>query len=282
MQKLDFVDETLDINLSNTYRLSIQASLNGFSFCILDPVRNKYVALKHLPLEDNLLDQKLVKLEAYIAKEELLQLSYKSCYMQYATHKVTQVPQSYFEAGEVKNYFQYNHSLNELDELHFGRHSSTSSYIIYAVPNLIANSITKKFEGIRFYSHAHPFLHDIMQHADRVNHPLMHVNLHTDFMDIAITNKKKLLFYNAFRYQDIEELIFYLLQSMKKFNLEPGKQEVWLSGFIHKREQKEKEIRSFIPHIKYRKPSEDFTYSYTFASAPMHWFTNLLNLYSCV
>lgn len=282
MQKLDFVDETLDINLSNTYRLSIQASLNGFSFCILDPVRNKYVALKHLPLKDILLEKKLLKLEDYLAKEKLLQLSYKSCQMQYATNKVTLVPQSYFISEEIKNYFQYNHQLKELDELHFGHHSDTSSYIIYAVPNLIANIITKKFEGVNFYSHAYTFLNDIMQHADRVSHPLMHVNIHADFMDIAITNNKQLLFYNTFSYQHIEELVFYLLQSMKRFNLEPAKQEVWLSGFIRKRDNKEKEIRSYIPHVKYRKPGEDYTYSYTFASAPMHWFTNLLNLYSCV
>lgn len=282
MQKLDFVDETLDINLSKTYRLSIQASLNGFSFCVLDPVRNKYVALKYIPLNETILEEKLEKLENYLAKEELLQLSYKGSHIQYATNKVTLVPQPYFKTGEVKNFFQYNQQLNELDELHYGLHTETSSYIIYAVPNLIANIITKKFEGINFYSHGHTFLHDIMQHADRVNHSLIHMNIHTDFVDIAITDKKQLLFYNTFTYQNEEELVFYLLQSMNRFNLEPGKQEIWLSGFIRKRDHLDREIRSFVPHVKYRKPSEDYTYSYTFASAPMHWFTNILNHYSCV
>jgi len=43
MQNVAFVDETLDINLTQLYHLSIQSDLNGLSFCILDPVRNKYI-----------------------------------------------------------------------------------------------------------------------------------------------------------------------------------------------------------------------------------------------
>jgi len=55
MQDFAFIDETLDKNLIHTYHLSIQADLNGLSFCILDPVTNKYIVLVHQAFKPNLL-----------------------------------------------------------------------------------------------------------------------------------------------------------------------------------------------------------------------------------
>ncbi|MFP4019583.1 MAG: DUF3822 family protein, partial [Bacteroidales bacterium] len=50
MRDFSFADETLDLNRSSSYILSIQIYLNGFSFSILDTVRNKYSLLKHYDL----------------------------------------------------------------------------------------------------------------------------------------------------------------------------------------------------------------------------------------
>ena len=47
MQEFAFIDETLDINLTQSYYLSIQLSLNGLSFCIHDPVRKIYIAFSN-------------------------------------------------------------------------------------------------------------------------------------------------------------------------------------------------------------------------------------------
>ncbi len=43
-----FIDETFDINQTKNYNISIQAGLNGYSFSVIDPVRNKYILLKHI------------------------------------------------------------------------------------------------------------------------------------------------------------------------------------------------------------------------------------------
>jgi len=48
MHNISLIDETLDKNLTANYNLSIQVSLDGFSFCIKDLIRNKYIVLKHI------------------------------------------------------------------------------------------------------------------------------------------------------------------------------------------------------------------------------------------
>ena len=77
MHDLSLLDETLDINITRSYHLSIQIDLDGFSFCILDTTRNKYVALKHYSFDqesDNLEGE----IKAVFDKDEFLNQEFKS------------------------------------------------------------------------------------------------------------------------------------------------------------------------------------------------------------
>ena len=47
----ELLDETLDLNNTETYHLSIQVALDGFLFAILDPARSKYLGLKKYSFE---------------------------------------------------------------------------------------------------------------------------------------------------------------------------------------------------------------------------------------
>jgi len=58
MNDIRFLDEALDINKTITYHLSIQAGLDGFSFVIFDPSRNKFIALKHYGFPEEIAEYK--------------------------------------------------------------------------------------------------------------------------------------------------------------------------------------------------------------------------------
>ena len=78
MQDFAFIDETLDINLTQSYYMSIQLSLDGLSFCILDPVREKYIAFCNKSFSKELeFDDYLNQVESYILKNDLLKSSKK-------------------------------------------------------------------------------------------------------------------------------------------------------------------------------------------------------------
>ena len=109
MQDFAFVDETLDINITQSYYLSIQVSLNGLSFCILDPVRNKYIALSHQNFETDLIfDDFLNTIEEYIEKNELLNHTFKSTKLIWLTNKNTLIPNSFFKKENLKKSCEYN------------------------------------------------------------------------------------------------------------------------------------------------------------------------------
>ena len=66
---LSIVDETFDANISSSYFLSIQASLDGFSFSILDPIRNKYIQFGSYTFQEHITDADLATLINKIFEE---------------------------------------------------------------------------------------------------------------------------------------------------------------------------------------------------------------------
>jgi hypothetical protein len=49
---LELIDETLDINATDNYDLTLELSEDGVSLAVLDLLRGKYVMLRHYPREE--------------------------------------------------------------------------------------------------------------------------------------------------------------------------------------------------------------------------------------
>ena len=48
---LELLDETLDINSTENYDLTLELSEEGISIVLLDLLRGKYVMLRHYPID---------------------------------------------------------------------------------------------------------------------------------------------------------------------------------------------------------------------------------------
>ena len=53
MPFLELFDETLDINTTENYQLSVQLGNDNLSFCLLDTIRNKYILLRSFTPDNN-------------------------------------------------------------------------------------------------------------------------------------------------------------------------------------------------------------------------------------
>ncbi len=281
MQNFAFVDETLDINITQSYYLSIQVSLNGLSFCILDPVRNKYIALSHQNFENDLVfDDFLNTIENIIKKDDLLSHSYKSTKLIWLSNKNTFIPSSYFNKKNLKKYFEFNQKLDDLDEIHFKELKYVDAYSIFVVPNQIANIFIKQFPDLNFYNQQIPFIeHTLFKYHSESKK--VFVNVNDEFIDLSITENGKLLLYNNFVYKTESDMIYFIMYVFDQFNLNAENTELILSGFIDKKTSIYSKLKGFINHIRFDKLSEDFSYSYTFNQVPPQSFTNLFNLHLC-
>ncbi len=99
-----------DFNNLNEKHLSIQLSLDGFSFCIINSVEKKIEKLEHFLFEDHSpTPEKLLKnVEDLFKKEKALQKRYGSVNISHVNKLSTLVPKSLFDEERMRDYLKYS------------------------------------------------------------------------------------------------------------------------------------------------------------------------------
>jgi len=281
MQSFAYIDETLDINTTQSYELSIQLNLNGLSFCLLDTIRNKYIALQNYSLKpDNSFDDYLDSIESLLKSNELLNQKFKSVKLIWLSNKNTLIPSSLFITTNLKSYFEFNQKINDLDEIHYTELKYANAYSVFTIPNQIATIFTRLYPKIRFYNQQSPIIEYALFNSNSNEHKV-YVNVESYFFDLTITYANKLLIYNNFIYKNAVDMLYYIMYSFDQLNINAETTELILSGDITKNSQDHLKLSEFIRYIKFQKHSEEYTYSYTFNKVHQHSFSNLFNLSHC-
>ncbi|MFP4620857.1 MAG: DUF3822 family protein [Bacteroidales bacterium] len=283
MEDFSFVDETIDLNRAHSYRLSIQLSLNGFSFSILDQVRGKFVALKHIPLEkESTDDQKGDQIQEIFNSDDCLNVDYKKVLLLFVSPRSVLIPSSYFKQKDIIQYFKFNYDLRELEEIHFNYIPGIEAYNIFSLPNPISNVILRKFNNAGFYHQGLPII-DFNINNTPVNHNTYSLlSLYENFFDIGVLYRDRLLLYNSFDWLSYEDVLYYLLYAYKQLNLDAKENELYVTGDLESRKELKRIIRMYFKKVHFQKPPSQFTYSYTFKKDKSNYFTNLFRLNLCV
>lgn len=281
MYDIRFLDETLDIHKSNSYHLSIQAGLDGFSFVILDPVRYKYLAIKHFSFTEEIPEDKYPDhLKELILKDEFLSKEYESIYCIWCNRRTTLLPSPLYEKEKLKQYFEFNHVLNDLEELHANHLKSLEAYLIFPIHHEIANVFIRQFPRLKFFNQATPFIEFALNLQDS-KPDSAHLNVHKDFFDIVILHDRSLILHNTFEFRDEKDFIYFIMNAYDKVKLDPGTCPIYLSGTIEKISAMTEIAKKFIKTVHFAKPDNRFQYSHAFDKIPEHFFIHLFNLYNC-
>ncbi|UCH15217.1 MAG: DUF3822 family protein, partial [Bacteroidales bacterium] len=209
MPDIDLIDKSLDKENTTNYHLSIQADLNGFSFCILDIEKKIYLGLRQYQLEDVYSTENYVdNLTEIFNDDSLLNSQFKSSSFVYLTQKSTLIPESFFDKSKLRAYFEFNQSLNDLDEIHYNFISEIKAYNIFTIPNYIVNEVVSRLKNVKLFHQVSPFIKSIFEKGIDSERASVYVNMNNKFIDIAVADKNKLLLYNTFQFQKETDLLY--------------------------------------------------------------------------
>ncbi len=281
MPDIDLIDRSLDRENTQKYHLSIQADLNGLSFCILDLEERRYIGLRNYAFGNIFSIEEYVNRLAEVFKEDgLLNIKYKSVSIIYLTRKSTLIPRSYFDRTYLKTYFRFNQSINELDEINYNYLSEINAYNVFAVPNYIANEAIKWFGNMKLFHQATPFIKSIFEKDTDREGNCVYVNINNKFIDIAVASKEQLYLYNTFEYQNETDLLYFVLYIYKQLNMDTQKNKLFISGEQSDNIKYYNALKKYIKSIRSLEPF-DFMFSGILDQLDKHKFLNLFNLVSC-
>ena len=284
MAEFAYLDESLDINQTSSYHMSIQISLNGLSFCILNTINQKYIALKHdplpatdknIPLPDRVRDT--------IEKDEFLQRKFKSSAIMNVSFKSTLVPAPLYDEKAGESYFRFNHSLEEQEKILTNRIKGLDAFNLFTVPDDLLEVFGKYFPDTTVFHQITPFLDNIIRHQTvKGKSPALFVNVHDDFFDIAVFREQNPEMVNSFYYRQVNDLVYFILYTLKAIKADPAVTPLVLMGKVNPESSLLQSLRRYIKNISLAKRNPAFTYSYTLNMITEHSFANLFNLYPCV
>jgi len=148
MSEINLIDPTIRKNTEDK-ELSIQISLNGFSYCVCTANDKNVIAFRSYQYNNAILfEDVLSQTEAIIEQDSLLSMPFTKTRLLYISRKSTLVPDEYFDPDLIKRYIDFNQPIDDLDELHFNNIYRIKSNLVFAIPTYLATFITDKFKNI--------------------------------------------------------------------------------------------------------------------------------------
>jgi hypothetical protein len=279
MPFLELFDETLDINSTETYELSIQASPEGLSFCLLDSIRNKFVLFRSFGAEENKYFN-ADKIGELIRDDDFLSKRYRKVNCVMPSSKFTLVPAPLYDPGKKAEYFTFNHSLGEDNIILADKTINPDAYLVFSVSRSTSELIKGYYPGVNQHHHIKILLDHTSSNRKSLIGNFIHVHVERDFFNLILYSNNILKFCNSFAYRNISDILYYVLNVFK--NLDVKQEEtVHFSGLTEKYDDLSSTFSLYIRNIKFAEPSGNFTFSYVFNDMELHRFINLFNVVNC-
>jgi len=279
MPFLELFDETLDINSTENYELSIQISSAELSFCILDKLKNKYILIRsHEPEEgkyfitDNLID--------IINKDDFLTKRYKKIHILTPSPKFTLVPTALYDSGKKEEYFMFNHVREDNNVILSNKIPDPDAYLIFSLQKAIDDLLNSIYPEVQHLHHLQPLFRHISQSRKDVNRYYLHVHVERDFFNLIIFDYHKLEFCNTFKYRNSSDILYYVLNVFKRIDIYQD-ETIFFSGRTELHNDLTSSFSIYIRNVKFAEPLGTYTFSYVFNNQELHRFLNLFSVINC-
>lgn len=282
MQDICFIDKTFDQEQSNLYHLSIQISLDGFSFAILDIQKGKYTVLKSYPFFLKRPRLLFMHVRDLMSSDEHLTLRFKSVDIVYSTGDFTLVPQAFFHHGNAEKYLTFNTETEKGYLVERTLLPKAEAWCLFAMPENLKEFLLLKFPKATLKHNLFPLVERALK--ENKNFPdrkQVHVNFFRTYFELVVLSGAKLLLANQFTYSAESDVVYHVLNVFDQLKLPPDTTEIIFHGQFKQADPLYQIFKKYIRRTGFAHPTSLFSYSYTFNQLPDHYFTSLFDLHKC-
>ncbi|MEP1488465.1 MAG: DUF3822 family protein [Algibacter sp.] len=248
--------------INNSTELSIQISLSGLSFCILQRDTLTISFLKHFNFDKKLNPFELLdQLKHLFNTEKALQEAFSSVFIIHANELATLVPKPLFNEDCLADYLKFNSKILKSDFITYDAIKLNDSVNVYVPYVNINNFIYEKF-GTFTFKHFSTILIDQLLVAEKnTDTPKVYAHISSGHFELIIIKNSKLVLYNSFEYTNEEDFIYYVLFTAEQLNLNPEKLELVFLGAIIKDDALYKMAYKYIRHISFGNRNDNYKYT---------------------
>ena len=278
MYNINLTDETFDINRLDNYNLLVQISDKSFAYSLYDNHRNKFVLLRSTEIKSDNTSKYIETISSVITKDEIIPNIKTQIKILFYNKNTIIVPNAFYNEDKKHEILGFNVSIDKNDII-LSNKLRNNDYNIFSINNDLLNFLNEKFSNNIIYNQASIIINENTLNSAKDKTKII-IDSNSNFIDVTLIEKGNLKFKNTFEYKTTTDFVFFVLNIYDKFELQPEKVEIYISGKITSISDEVLLLKNYIKKIKFLKTS--LNYSYIFNDIKISEFTNLLNLQNCV
>ena len=276
---LELIDETLDINATDNYDLTIELSDEGVSLAILDLLRGKYVMLRHYPLEEPSGGTRR-SFSDILDTDDFLRRRYRKIFIVTPTLNSTLVPASVYEPGLREDYYRFNFGSSGDEHIFSNSLAFPDAVVLFAPEKEAAETIASRWRDITPLHHFRPLLTHVATACRSNENCYIHLHREKDFVTVVVAEKRNLTFCNSFSVSDPQDSAYYLFSVLDRKGIRHD-ETIHVSGLVEPYSEAHIALLSFAPGVKFASPLIRQSYSYVMNEVHLHRWLNLFTAASC-
>ncbi|MFT7066436.1 MAG: hypothetical protein ACJAUO_002019 [Sediminicola sp.] len=223
----------LEQSKSDYNKLSIQISLNGLSFCVLDTVDNNILASENVVFEREVNPLELLKkVKTVFEKYNVAKVPFSEVIAIHKNQLFSLVPKALFDEDELANYLKFNAKILTNDVIVYDELESNDLMNVYVPFMNVNNYIYELFGEFEFKHSSTVMVESLLNTPQSGNDTVCYVHVGEKQLDITVVSNKKLLLHNSFNYTTKEDFIYYLLFTLEQLKLDTNTVRLKLFGAI--------------------------------------------------
>ncbi len=285
MDSISIIDNSFDVNITTSYFLSIQLSLDGFSFCVLDPISNEYIQFWHKSIGIHEDTEELIRHE--LEHNDILMYPYQKVFFSYTSQPHTLIPDSLFDKNQIDQYldfcFSKPNTIKQEQLAFFNKIKMADSWCVFQVPHKIVSLLNKYFPEIQYFCPTIPFIENTLLHASTdSNSCQVHICISRTSFEIAVKKGNSLILHNTFEYQNTKDFLYFTLFVIDQLKLDTHNTKIFLSGAIDKRKDLYNTLKKYIKKVTIAEDTKHFKFASSLKHIDIQTHLNLFNIPLCV
>ena len=261
-------DEYFDLEKTKEYILSIQVSLGGFSFSIICPNEKQLLALQNTPL--TISNEKFIsrRFNEWVNSVDLLQKTYKETRIVVASEFFTLVPEAFYDEQKNREIIYPILEVDATEKIVDNKLENFDSRLLFAIPPRLGDNL----ENVTFL-HPVKLLIENQTITNSQNELILWFTPGGCYL--ILYDSKQILLANHFKITHENDVIYYVLTTLKQLGIVAGKTHIRTGGEMAEKESIQNIFQKYFLSVEFLKPKGDIQINTEKFNVPMHTFIHL-------
>jgi hypothetical protein len=224
-------DEGFDVEKSSQYRMTIQFSLGGFSYALLDATKNILIGLECYQSDQLTETEEMFRaLEKALDSKGLTNKPLLSVTCIIDDRVNTFVPLELFDENKKNDYLEFLFQASSGQVVLNETLEREKCVNVYALPKSLHARIISKWNKARIIHSSTVFINSAIRYAPEGKAAFVHVKSRS--FDLAIIDEGRMAFFNNFRFNTKDDFAYFLVFALEQNHFSNLKHPVCFSGLI--------------------------------------------------